>query len=92
MSDNIFYKSLAALSTFGIVVIAGIQLATSINKGNNIETSTERIWLLMSASTRPSAAMEKIEMANMEQCREQGELFKEARFKEFLKYVCLKGK
>ena len=60
MSENIFYKSLAALSTFGIVVIAGIQLATSINKGNNIETPTERIWLLMSASTRPSAAMEKL--------------------------------
>ena len=37
MSNNIFYKALAAVSTAGIVVIAGIQVTTSLKKGNNAE-------------------------------------------------------
>ena len=32
MSNNIFYKALAAVSTFGIVVIAGIQVTTALKK------------------------------------------------------------
>ena len=35
MSNNIFYKALAAVSTVGIVVIAGIQLTNVLKKGNN---------------------------------------------------------
>ncbi len=34
MSNNIFYKALAAVSTVGIVVIAGIQVTTALKKGN----------------------------------------------------------
>ncbi len=37
MSSNIFYKALAAVSTVGIVVIAGIQVTTAFKKGNNAE-------------------------------------------------------
>ena len=37
MSNNIFYKALAAVSTVGIVVIAGIQVTTVLKKGNNAE-------------------------------------------------------
>ena len=37
MSNNIFYKALAAVSTVGIVVIAGIQVSTALKKGNTAE-------------------------------------------------------
>ena len=37
MSSNIFYKALAAVSTVGIVVIAGIQVKTALKKGNTTE-------------------------------------------------------
>ena len=37
MSNNIFYKALAAVSTVGIVVIAGIQVTSALKKGNNAE-------------------------------------------------------
>ena len=35
MNSNIFYKALAAVSTVGIVVIAGIQVTTALKKGNS---------------------------------------------------------
>ena len=37
MNNNIFYKALAAVSTVGIVVIAGIQVTSTLKKGNNAE-------------------------------------------------------
>tara|TARA_Y100001968_G_scaffold273639_1_gene266410 strand:- start:832 stop:1356 length:525 start_codon:yes stop_codon:yes gene_type:complete len=37
MSNNIFYKALAAVSTVGIVAIAGIQLTTALKTGNNVD-------------------------------------------------------
>ena len=37
MSNNIFYKALAAVSTVGIVVIAGIQVTTALKKSNTAE-------------------------------------------------------
>jgi uncharacterized protein YsxB (DUF464 family) len=37
MSNNVFYKALAAVSTVGIVVIAGIQVTTALKKVNNAE-------------------------------------------------------
>lgn len=37
MSSNIFYKALAAVSTVGIVVIAGIQVTTALKKSNTAE-------------------------------------------------------
>ena len=37
MSNNLFYKALAAVSTAGIVAIAGIQATTALKKGNNAD-------------------------------------------------------
>ena len=37
MSNNLFYKALAAVSTAGIVLIAGMQVTTTLKKGNNAE-------------------------------------------------------
>ena len=37
MSNNLFYKALAAASTAGIVAIARIQLTSILKKGNNAE-------------------------------------------------------
>ena len=37
MSNNLFYKALAAVSTAGIVAIAGIQVSTAFKKGNNAD-------------------------------------------------------
>ena len=35
MSNNLFYKALAAVSTAGIIVIAGMQVTTALKQGNN---------------------------------------------------------
>ena len=37
MSNNIFYKALAAVSNVGIVVIAEIKVTTALKKSNNGE-------------------------------------------------------
>ena len=35
--QNVFYKTLAAVSTVGIVFIAGIKVTTALKKGNKAE-------------------------------------------------------
>ena len=52
----------------------------------------ESIWLVIGASTRDSTSMEKIQMGSLAQCKEQGEVFKAAQFKQVVKAVCLTGK
>ena len=37
--------------------------------------NAESFWLVLSAASMKSASLEKIEMASMEQCKEQGEIF-----------------
>ena len=37
MSNNLFYKSLASLSTIGILILAVLQVSTAFKKGNNAE-------------------------------------------------------
>ena len=37
MNNNLFFKALAAVSTAGIVAIAGIQVTTALKKGNNAD-------------------------------------------------------
>ncbi len=37
MSNNIFYKALAAISTTGIIVLAATQVSTALKKGNSPE-------------------------------------------------------
>ena len=55
--------------------------------------NAESFWLVLSAASMKSASLEKIEMASMEQCIEQGEIFKTATYmKRNVQYICLKGK
>ena len=55
--------------------------------------NAESYWLVISAASRDSSSLEKIEMASMEQCNEQGEIFKTATYmKRKVQYICLKGK
>ena len=55
--------------------------------------NAESYWLVISAASRDSSSLEKIEMASMAQCNEQGEIFKTATYmKRNVQYICLKGK
>ena len=55
--------------------------------------NAESYWMVISAASSGSASLEKIEMASMEQCNEQGEIFKTATYmKRNVQYICLKGK
>ena len=66
-------------------LLASLALPTAVN--------AESYWLVMSAASMKSASLEKIEMASMEQCKEQGEIFKTATYmKRNVQYICLKGK
>ena len=66
-------------------LLASLALPTAVN--------AESYWLIMSAASMKSASLEKIEMASMEQCKEQGEIFKTATYmKRNVQYICLKGK
>ena len=68
-------------------LLATIALPTAVN--------AESYWLILSSGSGDSAALEKIEMASMEQCKEQGEIFT-SEIKKFQgnrkQYECLKGK
>ena len=62
-----------------LVVLA---LPTAVN--------AESYWLILFSV---KTGIEKIEMASMEQCNEQGEIFKTATYmKRNVQYICLKGK
>ena len=66
-------------------LLAALALPTAVN--------AESYWLVMSAASQKSASLEKIEMESMEQCKEQGEIFKTATYmKRNVQYICLKGK
>ena len=53
----------------------------------------ESYWLVISLTALRAASLEKIEMASMEQCIEQGEIFKTSDYNlHGNKYECLKGK
>ena len=57
--------------------------------------NAESYWLILSSGAGGSSALEKIEMASMEQCEEQGEIFASERIKFKMnkkQYECLKGK
>jgi len=66
-------------------LLAALALPTAVN--------AESYWMVISAASSGSASLEKIEMASMEQCNEQGEIFKTATYmKRNVQYICLKGK
>lgn len=45
MSNNIFYKALAAVSTAGIIVIAGMQVTTALKKSNTADDQLAKTML-----------------------------------------------
>tara|TARA_Y200000002_G_scaffold359670_1_gene344117 strand:- start:217 stop:438 length:222 start_codon:yes stop_codon:yes gene_type:complete len=66
-------------------LLAALALPTAVN--------AESHWLVIRSRSK-DFAFEKIEMPSMEQCKEQGEIFKN---KQFIwggrnDYICLKGK
>ena len=66
-------------------LLAALALPTAVN--------AESYWMVISAASNSSASLEKIEMASMEQCNEQGKIFKTATYmKRNVQYICLKGK
>ena len=68
-------------------LLAALALPTAIN--------AESYWLILGWSgSAHSVAFEKIEVESMEQCKEQGEIFriKENGFNRGMAYKCLKGK
>ena len=73
------------MKKFLILILAALALPTAVN--------AESYWMVISAASSGSASLEKIEMASMEQCNEQGEIFKTATYmKRNVQYICLKGK
>ena len=62
-----------------LLLIAALALPTAVN--------AESYWLILIESGK-GKALEKIEMESMEQCNEQGNLFKRG----YREYVCLIGK
>ena len=56
MSNNIFYKALAAVSTIGIVVIAGIQVTTALKKGNNAEDQLAKTMVELKSARKDALA------------------------------------
>ena len=50
-----------------IPLLAAFALPTAVN--------ADSYWMVISAASSGSASLEKIEMASMEQCNEQGEIF-----------------
>ena len=63
-------------------LLAVLALPTAVN--------AESYWLILFSV---KTGIEKIEMASMEQCKEQGEIFKTATYmKRNVQYICLKGK
>ena len=68
-------------------LIAALALPTAVN--------AESYWLIIGAySGNGGVGLEKLEMNSMEQCKEQGELFrtKGNGFDRYMAYKCLKGK
>ena len=66
--------------------------------------SAETVWLVIHNSSSDSSALEKIEMKDMAQCLEQGEILRTTehshrdkstqgiRYADFTSFICLKGK
>jgi len=56
MSNNIFYKALATVSTVGIVVIAGIHVTTALKKGNTTEDQLSKTMVEINKARKDALA------------------------------------
>ena len=57
-----------------------------------IAANAESYWLIMSAGDADKIDMEKVQMENLDQCMEQGKIFKSLKTARVMKYVCIRGK
>ena len=71
------------MTRFLLLLLAVLALPTAVN--------AESYWLVIQTSAMQALSLEKIEMASMEQCKEQGKIFRES-LSGTKKYVCLTGK
>ena len=55
-------------------------------------TKAESVWLILGVDKDNKFSFEKIEMKDMNQCNEQGEIFRFSKMNKRTKYLCLKGK
>ena len=69
-----------------LTLLAAFAIPTAIN--------AESYWLVLyvGQSSRAGRDLEKIEMPDLLQCREQGEIFIKKEFAYKNDYICLKGK
>ena len=72
MSNNIFYKALAAVSTVGIVVIAAIQVTTALKKGNNAEDQLAKT--MVEIKNLRKEALSEVKQVKKEVLKELNEL------------------
>ena len=103
MNNNNFYKSLATLTTFGIVVIAAALIPIAIESilySREITHVPKRVkvpsraWLIIKYGTRIGDLLLDIPMESIEQCEEQGALLlaaKEINRSSKSSFVCLKS-
>ena len=67
-------------------------LALTAGLMSPIAAKAESYWLIMSAGDADKIDMEKVQMENLDQCNEQGQVFKSLKTARVMKYVCIKGK
>ena len=68
MSNNLFYKSLAAISTAGILVIAGMQASTALKKDNNADDQLAKT--LIEIKNARKDALNEVNVASKNALRE----------------------
>ena len=52
----------------------------------------ESVWLILGVDKSDEFLFDKIEMKDMSQCKEQGEIWRFSKMNNKTKYLCLKGK
>ncbi len=65
MSNNIFYKALAAVSTVGIVVIAGIEVTTALKNGNTAEDQLAKTMVEIKNARKDALAEVKVNRSDL---------------------------
>ena len=69
-------------------------LSLALGLGMLLPTATkaESIWLILGVDEDNEFTIDKIEMKDMTQCKEQGEIWRFSKMNKRTKYICLQGK
>ena len=57
-----------------------------------ISVQADSVWLILGVDESNQFTFDKIEMKDMIQCNEQGEIWRFSKMNKRTKYLCLKGK